>query len=138
MTTPPTARAPIVLEVAGQRLRLNATSDTDPDHLTRLSSLVNERYERIVQNTRGAPAHTLLVLLALDLADEVLSTRRRADETDAQAKTQIAEAETRAREVEQMARRAIAEAIAEIDRTLMLDEEVGRKPGDESEESETG
>ena len=44
-------RAPVVLEIGGQRLRLNANAD--PKHLERLAQLVNERFDTIHQSTRA-------------------------------------------------------------------------------------
>jgi cell division protein ZapA (FtsZ GTPase activity inhibitor) len=121
-------RAPVVLEIGGQRLRLNA--NTDESHLAGLAEAVNERFESIQRSTKNAVPSTLLALVALDLADELQAARRKLDEAREEMRRTVAAAEARTREVEQMARRAVAEAIAEIDRTLGLDEELGRKQGE--------
>lgn len=120
------ARSPVVLEIGGQRLRLNANAD--PTHLERLAQSVNERYESVQQSTRNAVPSTLLALVALDLADELQGARRKLDEAREECRRAVAAAEGRAREVEQAARRAVADAIAEIDRTLGRDEDLARKP----------
>lgn len=126
-------RQPVVLEIAGQRLRLNA--NTDAGHLERLAQVVNERFESLQSATRSTVPATVLALVALDLADELHAARRKLEEARDEARRAVAAAEARTREVEQLARRAVADAIAEIDRTLLRDEQANSpaKPG----ESET-
>ena len=131
MNTPAgTTRQPVIIEIGGQRLRLNA--NTDGRHLEDLAQLVNERYGNIHRATKNAVPSTLLALVALDLADELQSMKAKLAEAQDQANQRVAAAETRAREVEQMARRAVTEAIAEIDRTLLADDDHVRK-ADKSE-----
>ena len=120
----------MVLEIAGQRLRLNA--NTDEKHLELLAKLVNERFEAIQRSTKNSIPATLLALVALDLADELLGAKKKVDEAREEGRRAVAAAEARAREVEHMARRAVAEAIAEIDRTLGADAAHDAK-ADESE-----
>ncbi len=115
-----TPRHTIVLEVAGQKLRLAANAD--PGHLERLAALINERVETVQRSTRTATASTLLALVALDVADELVSTRRKVEEAHAEARRLVAAAEARALDIEQSARRAVAEALAEIDRALEADD----------------
>lgn len=110
----------VSVEVAGQRLRLSAHAD--PQHIERLAGMVNERVEAIQRAARGAGMPTILALLALDLADELHATRRRADEAQARSKEEIDRTRTHARQVEQSAREAIAEVLAEIDRALVVEE----------------
>jgi cell division protein ZapA (FtsZ GTPase activity inhibitor) len=139
----------VVLQIAGQRLRLNA--NTDEEHLEGLARVVTERYEAMQRATRNAVPATLLALVALDLADEVQSarrkleeelaaTRRKLEEAREEARRAVGAAEARARDVEQLARRAVADAIAEIDRALADDESAVRKATEASgdEASETG
>lgn len=118
-------RPPVVLQIAGQRLRLSANADEK--HLAHLAQIVNDRCATIVPPGRSAPPATLLALVALDFADELQNAHRKLAETKEEAQRAIAAAEARAREIEQMAKRAVIEAIAEIDRALELDEELGRK-----------
>lgn len=117
---PPPPKPPVVVEIAGQRLRLAASAD--PQHLDRLAALVNERVEAIQKSTRGAGVPTLLALVCLDLADELHATRQRADAAKADAAAHRAELEARVREVEASARQSLADALQEIDRALVADE----------------
>jgi len=110
----------VAVEVAGQRLRLSAHAD--PQHIERLAGMVNERVEAIQRAAKGAGMPTILALLALDLADELHATRRRAEEAQARSKDEIERTRTHARQVEQSAREAIAEVLAEIDRALVVEE----------------
>jgi cell division protein ZapA (FtsZ GTPase activity inhibitor) len=113
-------RAAIALEIGGQRIRLRAHADES--HLVELAQLVNERFATIHGSTRNATPATVLALVALDLADELNEAKRRADEAKEQARRAIAQAEAREREVEVAARRAIADAIEEIDRALAVED----------------
>lgn len=109
----------MTIEVGGQRLRLSANAD--PQHLESLASLVNERVEAVSRSARGAGTPTVLALVALDLADEVLASRRRVDDAKTEANARVEAAEARAKEVERAARDAVAEALVEIDRALADD-----------------
>ena len=124
-------RHTVVLEVAGQRLRLAANAE--PSHLERLAAVVNEQAESVLKSAKSTNSSTLLALVALDLADELLTARRRLEEAQAEAKKSVAAAEARARDVEQLARRAVAEAIAEIDRALLQDDTIAAKEASASE-----
>jgi cell division protein ZapA (FtsZ GTPase activity inhibitor) len=110
----------VSVEIAGQRLRLSAHAD--PEHIERLAGMVNERVETIQRAARGAGTPTILALLALDLADELHATRRRAEESQSRAKDELERARAHAAQVEHSAREAIAEVLAEIDRALVVEE----------------
>ena len=110
----------VAVEVAGQRLKLSAHAD--PQHIERLAGMVNERVETIQRAAKGAGMPTILALLALDLADELHATRRRAEESQARSKEEVERTRQHARQVEQSAREAIAEVLAEIDRALVVEE----------------
>lgn len=110
---------PVVVEIAGQRLRLAAHGD--PESLHRLAALVNARVEVVHRAARGSGAPTVLALVALDLAEELVATRRRAEEAEARARGAAEEADGRVQEVEARARAAVADAITELDR--LVDEE---------------
>lgn len=116
------SRAPVVVEVAGQRLRLSGAMDQE--HLERLASLVNERFESLQRGARGVAPAQVLAMVALNLADDVLSERAKAEEAAAEHRRAAASADERAREVEAAARRAIADAIAMIDRALVADDDL--------------
>ena len=90
----------ITLEIAGTRFRL--VSDADQDHLQALAAMINERVDKMGRaSTRSsASSSQLLALAALDLADELKSS------------------EAKLQELERVARTAIANAIARIDRGL--------------------
>ena len=115
------AKQSVSVEVAGQRLRLSAHAD--PQHVERLAGIVNERDEAIQRAAKGAGLPTILALLALDLADELHATKKRADETQARAGEEVDRLRTHAREVEHAAREAIAEVLADIDKALAVAEE---------------
>jgi cell division protein ZapA (FtsZ GTPase activity inhibitor) len=91
----------ITLEIAGTRFRL--VSDADQDHLQELASMINERVEKLNRGgarSSSASSGQLLALAALELADELKSSR---------AKLQ---------HIEQLTRSTIANAIARIDSRL--------------------
>lgn len=119
--TPP--KQTVSVEVAGQRLRLSAHAD--PQHIERLAGLVNERVETIQRAAKGAGMPTILALLALDLADELHATKRRAEESQTRSKEELERTRAHARQVEQSAREAIADVLAEIDRALVVEEPAG-------------
>jgi cell division protein ZapA (FtsZ GTPase activity inhibitor) len=93
----------ITLEIAGTRFRL--VSDADQDHLQELAAMINERVEKMGRSGSRSSASSgqLLALAALDLADELKSSRAKLEE------------------VERLTRTAIANAIARIDRGLASD-----------------
>ena len=115
----------MVIEIGGQRLRLNANADGK--HLEDLARVVNERYQTIQRDTRSAIPATVLALVALQLADEVEDMRRKLDESRDDARKTVAAAESRAKDIEHRARKAVVDAITEIDRTLSLDDELSQK-----------
>lgn len=120
---PPPGEAPrsaINLEVAGQKLRLSATADEA--HLQKLAALINERVEALGKGPRIATQATLLALVALDLADEMLAARRRADDARAERDRARRVAEEAVREAQEAARGVLVEALTEVDRALVDDE----------------
>jgi cell division protein ZapA (FtsZ GTPase activity inhibitor) len=124
------AATPVVIEIGGQRLRLNAGSDRT--RIVELAQAVQERFQSVQRETRNNVPSTVLALVALHLADELHEAKQALASLREESTRAVAAAETRAREIEQLARRAVVDAIAEIDRTLALDEELGRKRDSES------
>lgn len=114
-------RPPVVLEIGGQRLRLNANAE--PAHLERLALEVNQRIATMSLETRSKQPGTLLALVALQLADELDEARRARAQAQEDSRRAIATAETRARDVEQLARKSVIDALAEIDRALAADDD---------------
>lgn len=89
----------VTLEIAGAKYRM--TSDANEDHLLSLAELINERMDGLGPKAqRTATPAQLLAVVALGLADDLLT------------------AERRRREVEQVTRDAITKAIARIDERL--------------------
>ena len=89
----------VTLDIAGASYRMNA--DADEGHLQQLADLVNERVAALGEKAarQASPAH-LLAMVALGLADDLLTAdRRRA-------------------EIEATTRKALATAIERIDRRL--------------------
>lgn len=125
------SRAPVVVEVAGQRLRLSGAMDEG--HVERLAALVNARYEELQRGARGVAPAQVLAMLALNLADDVLTERARAEAAVTEQRRAATSAEERAREVELAARRAIADAIAMIDRALVADDDALAREAAESD-----
>jgi cell division protein ZapA (FtsZ GTPase activity inhibitor) len=125
-------RDTVVLEIGGQRIRLPASNDRV--QLERLAREVNDRFAVMQRQTRATVPAAVLALVALQLADELDEARRSLSTAKDQSTQALSAAETRAREIEQMARRAVTEAIAEIDRALAIDDEAAaRTPSAESE-----
>ena len=87
------------LQIAGAKYRM--TSDADEDHLHELARMINDRIEDLGPKAkRTATPAQLLAVVALGLADDLLTAERR--------KT----------EVEQATRDAVGRAIARIDERL--------------------
>jgi len=92
-------KRPITLEIAGAKYRM--TADADEDHLQRLAQMVNERIAALgPKAARQATPAQVLAIVALGLADDLVT------------------AEKRTRAIEEVTRKAIANAIERIDRRL--------------------
>lgn len=89
----------MTLEIAGAKYRM--TSDADEEHLARLAEMINERIDALGPKAqRSATPAQLLAVVALGLADDLLS------------------AERRRRDIEDVTRSAVQQAIARIDERL--------------------
>jgi cell division protein ZapA len=91
----------VTLEIAGTKFRLVA--DADEQHLEELAAIVNERVAKLDPGGKVAAASQLLALVALGLADDLLT------------------AEKKLREVDRLTRTTIADVIARIDSRLAAD-----------------
>lgn len=139
MPPPPADASPrtsIALEVAGQKLRLSANADQG--HLESLASLINGRVEALQKGSRTATNATLLALVALDLADEMMALRKKADDAKAERDRARKTAETLVKEAQEAARTVIAEALAEVDRALLEDDMLLARTGVEGVEGDAG
>ena len=94
-----TEKRTVTLEIAGAKYRMS--SDADEDHLVSLADVINERIVALGPKARrtATPAQ-LLAVVALGLADDLLSAQRRRSE------------------VERVTRDAVESAIAKIDARL--------------------
>jgi cell division protein ZapA (FtsZ GTPase activity inhibitor) len=89
----------VTLEIAGAKYRM--TSDADEAHLHELARIINDRIDGLGPKAqRTATPAQLLAVVALGLADDLLSAERRREE------------------VEQLTREAVTKAIARIDERL--------------------
>lgn len=89
----------VTLEIAGAKYRM--TSDAEEIHLLRLAELINERIEALGPKAqRTATPAQLLAVVALGLADDLMT------------------AERRRQDVEDLTRDAVQKAIARIDERL--------------------
>ena len=89
----------VTLEIAGAKYRM--TSDAEEEHLLQLAEMINERIDALGQKAqRTATPAQLLAVVALGLADDLLTADRRR------------------REVEQVTRSAVEKAIERIDERL--------------------
>lgn len=89
----------VTLEIAGAKYRM--TSDADEEHLLELARIINDRIEGLGPKAqRTATPAQLLAVVALGLADDLLTADRRREE------------------VEQVTRDAVSKAIARIDERL--------------------
>jgi cell division protein ZapA len=89
----------VTLEIAGAKYRM--TSDAEPGHLERLAEVVNQRVSALgAKAARNASPAQLLAVVALGLADDLLS------------------AEERRKRVEELTRTTVARTIERIDRRL--------------------
>jgi cell division protein ZapA (FtsZ GTPase activity inhibitor) len=98
----------ITLDIAGAAYKMSV--DADEEHLRKLARIVEERVHALGPRAqqKASPAQ-ILAMVALGLADELLAS------------------DERVQRVEENTRRAIANAIARIDRKLTTD--VGGQPG---------
>ena len=88
----------LTLEIAGTKFKLVA--DADAQHLSQLADMVNERVAKLEQAGKSAPAAQLLALVALGLADDLTTSRKKLND------------------MEQLTRRTIQGVIARIDKRL--------------------
>lgn len=89
----------VTLEIAGTKFRLVA--DSEEDHLRKLASMVNQRLDELEAKTPRTAAPTqLLALVALGLADDLLT------------------AQQKVARVTELTRSAVANAIERIDRRI--------------------
>ncbi|HJL18045.1 MAG TPA: cell division protein ZapA [Sandaracinaceae bacterium LLY-WYZ-13_1] len=89
----------VTLEIAGAKYRM--TSDAEEEHLQSLAEMINERIESLGPKAqRTATPAQLLAVVALGLADDLLT------------------AERRRRDVERVTRGAVQKALARIDERL--------------------
>jgi len=89
----------VTLEIAGAKYRM--TSDADEEHLLELARMINDRIEDLGPKAkRTATPAQLLAVVALGLADDLMT------------------AERLRRDVEQVTRAAIDDAIERIDERL--------------------
>lgn len=89
----------VTLQIAGAKYRM--TSDADEEHLLELARMINDRIEDLGPKAkRTATPAQLLAVVALGLADDLLTADRRR------------------RDVEQLTRDTIEKAIARIDERL--------------------
>jgi cell division protein ZapA (FtsZ GTPase activity inhibitor) len=98
MDRPVGVKHTVTLEIAGTKFRLVA--DADQQHLEELAALVNERVAKLDAASKGAAAAQLLALVALGLADDLLTAQRKL------------------RAVDQLTRTTISNVIARIDSRL--------------------
>lgn len=64
----------VSVTVAGLKFQLK--TEADEAYVAALARLVNDRYDEAKQNARTMPTHQIALLAALNLADELLRTRR--------------------------------------------------------------
>jgi cell division protein ZapA (FtsZ GTPase activity inhibitor) len=88
----------LTIEIAGTKVKVVA--DADPQHLSQLATIVNERVKKLEHGGKSAPAAQLLALVALGLADDLLTSRKQLNE------------------MEQLTRRTIQGVISRIDKRL--------------------
>lgn len=77
-------------------------SDQDEAHVHQVAALVNRKYEELRHQSRSAPPQDLLVLVALNLADELM-------QREAQARTHRADLRARGQRVLQTLNAALGD-----------------------------
>lgn len=88
----------LTLEIAGTKVKLVA--DADAQHLSQLAMIVNERVKKLEQGGKSATAAQLLALVALGLADDLVTRSKQLND------------------MEQLTRRTIQGVISRIDKRL--------------------
>jgi cell division protein ZapA (FtsZ GTPase activity inhibitor) len=78
----------VTLEIAGTQFRLVA--DADEQHLKELAAIVNERVSKLGAAAKTASPAQLLALVALGLADDLVTAERKLHEVDRLTRTTIA------------------------------------------------
>jgi cell division protein ZapA (FtsZ GTPase activity inhibitor) len=97
----------LTLEIAGTKFKLVA--DADAQHLSQLADMVNERVAKLEQAGKSAPAAQLLALVALGLADDLTTAKKKCSD------------------MEQLTRRTIQGVIARIDKRLESEAQLSEK-----------
>lgn len=81
----------VTLELAGAKYRM--TSDADEAHLARLAEMINDRIDALgAKAQRTATPAQLLAVVALGLADDLLTAERRRHDVEAATRTAVQEA----------------------------------------------
>ena len=101
----------VTLEIAGAKYRM--TSDADEKHLQHLADMVNQRVTDLgPKAARTASPAQLLAVVALGLADDILTSEKRREQ------------------VEGLTRAAVTRTVERIDKRLSaIDASEGRDPG---------
>jgi cell division protein ZapA len=98
----------VTIDIAGAKYRM--TSDADEDHLRRLAEMVDERIQALGPKAlRAAAPSQLLAVVALGLADDLMS------------------AEKRLENLERVTREVVDKAITRIDERLEADAASAKK-----------
>lgn len=89
-----TAKNQVTLEIAGARYKM--TSDADEGHLERLAELINARIQALgAKAVRAAAPAQILAVVALGLADDLLTSEERRQQLEAATRQAITKAITR-------------------------------------------
>jgi cell division protein ZapA (FtsZ GTPase activity inhibitor) len=85
----------ITLEIAGTKFRL--VSDAEQDELSGLADMINARVDKLTRGggAKSASSSQLLALVALELADELQTERRKLAQVEALTRSAITQAMTR-------------------------------------------
>lgn len=68
----------VTVEVAGQKFTLK--TEADEAYVKSLAKLVTEKFDEVKAATRTISTQSLAILAAMNIADELLQTRRRTSE----------------------------------------------------------
>jgi cell division protein ZapA (FtsZ GTPase activity inhibitor) len=78
----------VTLEIAGAKYRM--TSDADEAHLQRLADMVNQRIDDLgAKAARTATPAQMLAVVALGLADDLLTSEGRREEVESLTRTAV-------------------------------------------------
>ena len=78
----------VEVSILGQRLRVR--TDEQPEYIEELARFVNEKMEEVKRKTRSVSTHSLAMLAALNIADELFKEKKHNSRLKSELKERMA------------------------------------------------